>query len=146
MARQNHLLPVAGPTGGKLRVVFVNPLDSDAADAVEEVTGLLIQRQVGTLTGVRAAIHRIYAGRTTRVVRASSEMAPEITRRVQAPGSDAKGEGVSKDTAPLHRLEQEATIEQRHEALLLALIERGAIGRVDYHDALKRLLSGRGED
>jgi hypothetical protein len=46
-------------------------------------------------------------------------------------------------TLPLHLLESEASMEQRFEALLLALVERGAIARTDYADALRRLLKGR---
>ncbi len=137
LARELLLVPVAS-AGGKLRVAFVNPLDADAVRAVQNASGMAIQPLVGTLTGVRQAIELAYASRTTRVVRAaSSEMPHEITRKVSAPED--------KDTAPVHRLEQEATMEQRHEALLLALIERGVITRADYAEALKRLLSGRRE-
>lgn len=140
LARDRLLLPIES-TAGKLRVAFVNPLDGDAVRAVQNASGMPIQPLVGTLTGVRQAIETVYAGRTTRVVRstAGSEIPHEITRKVAAP------DGAAKDTAPIHRLEQEATIEQRHEALLLALIERGVLTRADYVDALKRLLAGRRE-
>ncbi|MCZ7686310.1 MAG: hypothetical protein M5U28_49110 [Sandaracinaceae bacterium] len=139
LARERLLLPIAA-AAGKLRVAFVNPLDAEAVRAVQDMAGMPVQPLVGTLTGVRQAIETIYAGRTTRVVRAAGgEMPHEITRKVAAP------DGAGKDTSPLHRLEQEATIEQRHEALLLALIERGALTRADYVEALKRLLSGRRE-
>jgi hypothetical protein len=137
VARELLLLPVASG-GGKVRCVFANPLDGDAVRAVENASGLPVQLLVGTLTGLRQAIERAYTGRTTRVVR---DMAPEITRKVQALSATE----LVKDTAPLHRLEEEATIEQRHEALLLALIERGVLTRADYVEALKRLLSGRRE-
>ena len=143
LAREHLALPVAAPSGGKLRVVFVDPLDSVAREAVERSAGLAVQPLVGTLTGLRAAIERAYAGRTTRVVKpptSRGEMPHEITRRVPSP------EAPSNDTAPLHRLEQEATPEQRHEALLLALIERGILTRADYAEALKRLLSGRRDE
>lgn len=46
-------------------------------------------------------------------------------------------------TLPLHLLESEASMEQRFEALLLALVERGAVARSDYAEALRRLLRGR---
>ena len=55
-------------------------------------------------------------------------LAPEHTQRLRA------------STQPHLRLESEATPEQRHEALLLALIDRGAITRADYVAALQRLL------
>ena len=41
----------------------------------------------------------------------------------------------------MHRLEAEATIEQRHEALLLALVEKGLITHAEYSESLRRLLS-----
>ena len=139
IARAHLVLPVAHPIGGKLRVVFANPLDDDAASAVERSAGVPIQRLVATLTGLRQAIEKAYAGRTTRVVHRDRDMPPEITRRVEVPDG-------ALGTSPLHRLEQEATIEQRHEALLLALVERGVLTRADYVEALKRLLSNRRED
>lgn len=139
LARELLLLPLAR-TAGKLRVAFANPLDLDAARAVEAVSGMPVLPLVGTLSGVRDTIERVYAARPTRLVPAPpSEMPPEITRKVDPPHGD-----VSKDTAPLHRLEEEATPEQRHEALLLALIERGVLTRADYVEALKRLLAARG--
>jgi hypothetical protein len=138
VARALLLLPIAS-TGGKLRVAFVNPLDREAISAVEEASGLPIQPMVATLTALKTAVEKAYEGRTTRVVRAPApEMVSEITQQFGAPSEPAP-----RDTSPLHRIEQEATMEQRHEALLLALIERGALTRADYVDALKRLLSNR---
>ncbi len=138
-ARELLAIPVA-MAGGKLRVAFANPLDLRARETVEQASGMPVQPLVGTLTGVREAVERAYAARTTRVVRpALSEMPQENTRKVASPHATEPG----KDTAPLHRLEQEATIEQRHEALLLALIERGVLTRADYVEALKRLLAGK---
>lgn len=139
LARELLLVPVAS-VAGKLRVAFVNPLDAHAVRAVQNASGMPVQPLVGTLSGVRQAIEMVYTGRTRRVLRPpSSDIPHEITRKVEAP----PGVEPAKDTAPVYRLEQEATIEQRHEALLLALIERGIITRADYTEALKRLLSGR---
>jgi hypothetical protein len=39
----------------------------------------------------------------------------------------------------MHRLEHEAPMEQRHEALLLTLIDAGVLTRSDYIAALRRL-------
>lgn len=140
MARERLLLPVAMPSGGKLRVVLANPLDREAIAAVEETTGCPVHVLVGPLGGLRSAIEAAYAGRTTRVVRAPrSEMPHEITRKMAGPLP-------AKDTSPLHRLEREATIEQRHEALLLALIEKGVLTRADYAAALERLTGGRRDE
>jgi hypothetical protein len=135
-ARELLVVPLSR-SAGKLRVAFGNPLDEEAVRLIESVGGAPVVRLVGTLSGLRDAIERAYGARPTRLVPAPpSEMPPEITRKV-----DARDTG--KDTSPLHRLEEEATPEQRHEALLLALIERGLLTRADYVEALKRLLSGR---
>ncbi len=138
VALEHLALPISSSGGGKLRVAFANPLDERARQEIEDLVGGTVQPMVGILSGLRKAIEDAYRSRTTRVVRGDSDLAPaiapEITRQIQAP---------STDTAPLHRLEEEATIEQRHEALLLALVERGILTHADYAEALKRLLSGR---
>lgn len=139
LAQERLVLPIAKNSGGgRLRVAFANPLDAAARELVEEATRARVQPLVGTLSGIRRAIERAFATRTTRVVSGRTEIPPEITRRVELQASPG--------THPLHRLEEEATIEQRHEALLLALIERGLLTRADYMEALKRLLPGRRED
>ena len=144
LARERLLMAVTEPSEGKLRVVFANPFDDDSASEVEQSAGVRVVRLVGTVSGVRQAIQRVYSARTTQVVRSRAEMPPEITRRVRAPTDDEEGDAlVGTDTAQLHRLERSATMEQRHEALLLALIEKGVLTRADYAEALERLVSGR---
>lgn len=62
---------------------------------------------------------------------------PESTRRLPEGGPI---------TLPLHRLESEATVEQRFEALLSVLVERRIVARTDYAEALRRLLHGEPND
>ena len=151
LARRYLLIPVArGPGGSSLRVAFANPLDEDAIAAVREHTALEVDPLVATVSGVQAAIDREFSGRDTRVIRAPKgrELVPEDTRRMELPAvaRDVVAETAAhrpSQTSPLHRLEQDATAEQRHEALLLALIEAGAITRSDYLAALKRLMGRR---
>lgn len=139
IAIERLLVPVSAPNGGWVRVAFANPLDTEAKELIEEQMGRKVQVIVAPLGAVRRAIDKLYAGRTTRVLKSdSNELPPEITRRMLAPSSS--------DTSPLVRLEARATPEQRHEALLLALIERGLLTRAEYLDALERLLSGRNDD
>ena len=155
LARRYLLIPVArGPSGSSLRVAFANPLDEDAIAAVREHTALEVDPLVATVSGVQAAIDREFGGRDTRVIRAPKgrELVPEDTRRMELPAVP-RGVGAEpviaesahrpSQTSPLHRLEQDATAEQRHEALLLALIEAGAVTRSDYLAALKRLMGRR---
>ncbi len=79
------------------------------------------------------------------------DLAAESTRRVDVriPGPHETSPGARPDalvadepsgTSPVHRIELEATIEQRHEALVLALVEAGVITRSDYTSVLRRLL------
>jgi len=135
IARTHLALPLARPIAGRLRVAFANPLSQAARSEVEAATGLTVQALVATVSGVRAALARVYPERTPNAP--GSEIPTENTRRLLAPLSELP----STDTAPIHRLERRATIEQRHEALLLALIEKGVLTRSDYTEALERLLS-----
>jgi len=146
------------PESESLRVAFADPLDDEAIRVVREHTGLALTPLVATVSGVRAALEREYSPPSTRVHRTtgrSAELAPESTRRVEARDPAAPPEttpGVRLDrfgepaeepphsTSPVHRIEQEASMEQRHEALLLALVEAGVITRADYTAVLRRLL------
>ena len=140
VARRFLLIAVArGPGGRSLRVAFANPLDEDAVASVRELTGLEVEPMVATVSGVKAALDREYRARTTEIIRAprseaSPELAPEDTQQLLGPRDVA-----NTGTDPIHRLESEATMEQRHEALVLTLIEAGVLTRSDYVAVLRRL-------
>ena len=148
IARRYLLVAVAPAAGGtRLRVAFADPLDTTAVDEVRSRTGLEVEPLVATVSDLRAAIRRAYA-RDTRVMNrprapaaAPSELASEATQRLA--GAAARIADVG--TAPTHRLADGATLEQRHEALLLALVDAGLLSRADYTAALRRLL-GRPTD
>ena len=144
LARRHLLVPIApDDEGGRLRIAFADPLDAEAVRAVRDLTGLEVEPLVATVSAVRAAIRKAY-GRDTRVMERPKELAGEATQRLrQRTDREATNGGAEASrpaTAPCHRIEDEATLEQRHEALLLALIEAGAITRAAYLDALRRLL------
>ena len=148
-ARRHLMVAVArGPGGGLLRVAFANPLDGPAVAAVREITGLEVEPMVATVSGLKATIDREYSRRSTQVIRPGArspggEMKDEVTQQIASParaGSPDTGVEAGSGTAPMHRLEQEATVEQRHEALLLSLVEAGVLTRADYMAALQRLL------
>jgi hypothetical protein len=128
-----------GASGRSLRVAFANPLDDDAVASVRELTGLEVEPMVATVSGVKAALDREYSARNTEIIRgprseARPELPPEDTQQLLGP-RDPTNAG----TDPIHRIESEATMEQRHEALLLTLIEAGVLTRSDYVAALRRL-------
>ncbi len=145
VARRHLAVPIAPDTlTASLRVAFVDPLDAEARAAVQEVTGLDVAVLVTTLSGVRATLDRQY-GRAERAGASSpasprDDLAPETTRRTDAALDAERTAAAARIAVP----GGEATPEQRHEALLLALIDAGVLTRADYLAALRRL-RGRGE-
>ncbi len=147
LARRYLAVPVApDPLTASLRVAFVNPLDKVAIAAVQEVTGLDVDVLVTTVSAVRAMLDRQY-GRVERTSRFVVSLDKDDLPPDLPPESTRRTDGVSGErrftTAPAHRISEDATPEQRHEALLLALIEAGALTRADYVAALRRLLGSR---
>ncbi len=125
-----------------LQVAFANPLDPRAVQAVVDATQRPVRPLVALLTPLRRAIDREYGGalipESTLSLRKRTDLPAESTQRL---GATLSGELPSSHTAPVIRMESSATIEQRFDALLLALVERGALTRDEYTDALRRLLS-----
>ncbi|MEM9188205.1 MAG: hypothetical protein AAGF12_03470 [Myxococcota bacterium] len=144
VARRHLMVPVAQATNVEvLRVAFANPLDAEAVACAREFSGLEVEPMVATLSAIRAVLDREYRVVTTDVIRAQRttkrpEFQGEVTRQISPPERRA-------GPSPTYRLGEEATIEQRHEALLLALVEAGVLTRADYLAALKRL-AGRSRD
>lgn len=155
VAVRHLVIPVAlEPSGEILRAAFSDPLDDEAVRAVERETGCRVEALVATVGEVRAAIDRHYGTVTTRIVRSPlSEIPRESTRRItrSSPPHEIEGEHdadpdapvAALSTTPVHRLDSEATVEQRLDALLLALAEAGVVSHADYVRALRRIL-GRG--
>lgn len=140
-----HLVVPVAREADRLRVAFADPFDPEALEAVRRATGLEIDPMVSTLSSIQSAIERAYRGDTKVVHReatlrqaaaatATRELPTESTQRVDRAMVDAIA------TMPVHRVEDEATVEQRVEALVLTLIDAGVIARTDYLDALRRLL------
>jgi len=152
IARSAHAVAVlAEPNRKAIQVAFANPLDPRSVRLVSEATGLRVQPLVAPLSALRRALDREYGGapvpEAVLAARKRVEMPAESTQRL-GEGSgrrDLRSEELKAPvTAPLIRMESQATAEQRVEALLLALIERGALTRAEYLDALRRLLTREG--
>lgn len=156
VARRHLAVPVALERDGRsMQVAFANPLDQDAVSAVAKHAGRSVRALVGTFSAVRRALDREYTEppQKTRVLdgrRRSEAPAPEPAVEPAVEGSGPTvlqpestkkfAEAALSGTSPLHRLIEEATPEQRTEALVLALVDRGVITRGDYEEALRRLL------
>jgi hypothetical protein len=152
VARKAHAVAVlAEPSRSSIQVAFANPLDPRWIAQIAEATGLRVQPLVAPLSAVRRALDREYGGapisEEVLARRQREQLRAEPTQRLGS-GSRRLGEKSEEIkapvTAPLIRMEAQATAEQRVEALLLALIERGVLTRADYLDALKRLLDRDG--
>jgi hypothetical protein len=159
IARRHLAIVVALEPGGRsVRAAFADPLDDRALAEIARATGKGVRVLVATVSALRRAIDREYAvdaseepeheldGAADEDADEGDDLAPESTRRVATGGRRRGTEPPTEEvprTLPVHRLEQEATMEQRHEALLLALIEKGVLTRAEYGDALKRLLGRR---
>jgi type IV pilus assembly protein PilB len=137
VARRYLAVPIS-QDDDTLRVAFANPLDEDALRTVREQAGLLVDPVVATVSGIVAVLDREYRGRTTLILDRRSEFPSEVTREIE--GAERIEGDSTKQTGPVRRLEDEATIEQRFEALLLALVDAGVLTRADYLSSLKRLL------
>lgn len=163
------------PGDGAIQVAFANPLDTGNMAAIAASTGATVRALVATVTSIRRALDREYGTEpsTTQVLdmRAKSPPTQEMVRppepaeppaetpaasREESNPEDSKEQPLPSEstrrlseqgpvTLPLHRLESEATLEQRFEALVLALVDRGAIARTDYAEALRRLLRQAGD-
>jgi hypothetical protein len=172
LARRSLAIPVALEPGGQaIQVAFANPLDTGTLAAVAASTGCEVRALVGTVTAIRRTIDREYGAEVPNTVvlgkrrsslppardAAASAPAPAASSDAPAEPSDAQmlqpiapeptkplaAEGPI--TMPVHQLEAEASADQKIDALVAALIERGAISRGDYVEALKRLVKGRKE-
>lgn len=126
-----------------IQVAVRDPYNVEPLREIRLVTGLEPDIAVATLSHIRGAIE--WGPPRSRVSRRSSpgaELSVEDTRRVSIDAPPESELGPSR-TSPSHRIEDDATVEQRLEALVLALIESGAISRAQYVDALRRLLHRR---
>lgn len=173
LARKSLAVPVAlEPGAHAIQVAFANPLDTGTMAAIAASTGCEVRALVATVTAIRRALDREYgpepsptqvldirrstpppAERSTdthvatevsgEFVQLDRERDPDSTEQPIASESTRRLAEQGPATLPLHRLESEASLELRFEALLLALVEKGAIARGDYADALRRLLRSR---
>jgi hypothetical protein len=142
---RRHLVVAFGIDLGRqyLQVAVRDPFDVSTLDALRQVSGFELELFVATLSHLRGALE--WGPPRSKVLRKTApgtELSSEDTRRV-AIELQSEGDLPSSRTSPNHRLDDEATVEQRIEALVLALIESGVISRAQYVDALRRLLHRR---
>ena len=156
LARAHLAVAVAVDANRTLSIAFADPLDRVGQSAIAEATGRAVRALVGTLSSVRRALDREYgkpgevSGSPTQVLRGSArrrsepprtdEMERDAPLAERAPIAPESTQQFRGGTQPVHLFESEATADQKHEALLLALIDRGLLTRADYVAALQRIL------
>jgi len=128
-------VPAEGPS--TLRLAMADPTDQVALAEVEHVTGHEIEPVLMTLPAVEELIDRGYRGIVTQVM--PRQRSPAPTARVVA-------QPAPPTTTPHHRVADEATAQDRHEALVRLLIDRGVISAEDYEAAIRDRLERSLED
>lgn len=135
VARRCLAVPI-GRDGDALHVAFADPLDHEALREIRGLLGVEVRVFVAPVGDIERALRRPLStpGRP-------GELPEEPTLQIeQALRSDPPSELTPLATAPLYRPSAEASLAQRHEALVLALVEAGAITYEGYHAVLQRLL------
>lgn len=134
LAEKHLVIAVADEADERIiRAAFADPLDGAAISKLTRTTGRSVRPLVATVSAIRRAIEREYGSGTP-------EISEESTRRLDAIRAPTEE---SSATNPSFRVAESASAEQRVEALVLALVERGVITHADYGDALDRLLKSR---
>ncbi len=152
LARRYLVLPLAWEPEG-LRVAFADPSEPGARQVLPPGP---IVAFVAPADAIRDALAVVFGEPERTTARFDVFDEPAFTAgRSAGAGAVYRGPGDTveldrraileaaipgSDTSPILRLSPEATLAQKHEALLLALIEAGVISRDDYERALLRLL------
>lgn len=133
---QRCLAVPIGRDGDAYQVAFADPLDSQAIDDMRHALAAPVRVLAAPVGDIAGALEAFESGSETR------DLPEEPTVQIQkAMLRDEGGNEIpATATAQLYRPGTEATLEQKHEALVLALVEAGVITRESYHAALQRLL------
>ena len=154
LAERRTLIPMGVDAGTRvLRVAIADPLDTDGLAEIEQATGLQIAPMVATLSSIGRAIQRYYHRSSTKVVpRPARSSAPpatgvpesetdrhfaESTKKVDARTAEA---AMTPGTVPMYSIEEEASVDIRLRAILLALEDKGLLTHAEFVEALRRLL------
>lgn len=153
LARRRRLLPLAleVPAEGArtLRLAMADPTDLDAIAEVEISTGCRVEPVIAPLSAIDHAIAGAYRGMVTAVMKKDTVPPRPPPRRVPFGGdlvvatpamSPEEARTVGLSTEPLHRLEDEVPIEQRHRALVDLLVKKGVITPEEYHAEIRKVL------
>lgn len=124
----------------RLRVAMADPLHEPSRREVEASSGLGVEPLLADASALERAIASTYDRITTRLIPRPELEAPSV--HLQG-GHRRRWVGRAEnepETAPSHRMEDEATPLQQMEALRLVLEQKGLVTREEFVEVLKRLL------
>jgi hypothetical protein len=128
-----------------LRLAMADPLATLSIRAVEAATGLNVEPQLAHAADVEAAIERLYGRIVTRLIPRRTATGRQAWVPAQSSPGEPHAPADVPQTAPEHRLEDEATAAQRVEAILTVLEARGLLTRAEYVAALRQILEAESE-
>jgi MshEN domain len=133
LADGRRLLPLTIDRSGTrktIRVAMADPLDRDATEEIELSTGCYLEPLVARVGQLADAAQRYYRGVITKMI----PRRPVFGDAQPAPS-----------TKPTHQIADEATVEVKLAALVELLVERGAVEREAFEEAVRKLLRSRAE-
>jgi hypothetical protein len=143
MVERNALVPLSlDRLGGRrsLHIAMANPLDREALQEVEAVTGCRVVIQLAGLSEITRAIERSYRGMVTKQIRPASAVPVPLPADESDPLRNLAD--VGPRTQPRHRIEDDASPELKLRALLRALYAKQVLTEAEYLAHLKDLLEG----
>lgn len=144
LAEKHRVLPLAvseDRRGKVLRAAMADPLDRDALDELAASTGHVIEALVAPAAALAAVIRGRYRGSLNRrtpwpampVVTPAPAVTAPITPEQRPRLADATV------TQPLLRIDEDASVDDRLRALVLALVESGVLSEQAYATALRKV-------
>jgi len=131
-----------------LRVAMADPLDTQAIEDIEFSTGCIVEPLIARPSQLADAIRTHYRGVVTKVIPRPRGGAD--TDVVPVPGKRRRFGGDLEDadlrTRPIISPQHMATTEQKIDALVSVLVQRGVIAMDEYEERLSALVSPTGEE
>jgi Type II secretion system (T2SS), protein E, N-terminal domain len=122
-----------------LRVAMANPLDLDAIEDLAYASNARIEPAIATPSAIVEALAYHYRTSVTKVLR-EAPGARALVEESTSPNLRASPGPDAPETAPYHRVADEASVELRLTALLNLLIARGILDEDALHEEIRRLM------
>lgn len=140
LANRYRLLPLQLSARGSqriLRVAMADPLDAEAIEELEFSTGCTVEPLVARSSQLVEAIRASYRNLITKIIPRQTTPEPRRAKRQLFGGSLAD---TDLSTRPVRRVQQEAPVAHRVEALVGLLVRKGLITQEEYEEQLHSLV------